>query len=65
MSEEVAQSSMRVCGAHAYVKDRALERIFRDMIGGNVMALKTEQMAQSLGKGALGMPISFSGPAGS
>lgn len=65
MSEEVAQVAMRVCGAHAYVKDRALERIFRDMIGGNVMALKTEQMAQSLGKGALGMPISFSGPAGS
>ncbi|TSD40307.1 acyl-CoA dehydrogenase [Rhodococcus sp. KBS0724] len=65
MSEEVAQASMRVCGAHAYVKGRALERIFRDIVGGNVMALKTEQMAQSLGKGALGMEISFSGPAGS
>jgi alkylation response protein AidB-like acyl-CoA dehydrogenase len=65
MSEEVAQTSMRVCGAHAFVKGCALERIFRDMVGSNVMALKTEQMAQSLGKGALGMPIAFSGPAGS
>jgi len=64
MSEEVSQGAMRVCGAHAYVRSRPLERIFRDMVGGNVMAWKTDELQLSLGQGALGMPISFVGPAG-
>jgi alkylation response protein AidB-like acyl-CoA dehydrogenase len=64
MGEEVAQGAMRVCGAHAYVRNRPLERIFRDMVGGNVMAWKTDELMQSLGMGALGMPITFVGPAG-
>jgi alkylation response protein AidB-like acyl-CoA dehydrogenase len=64
MSEELAQGSMKVCGAHAYVKSKPLERIFRDMIGGNVMAWKTDELQISLGQGALGMPITFVGPAG-
>jgi alkylation response protein AidB-like acyl-CoA dehydrogenase len=65
MTEEVAMGSMRVCGAHAYVTARPLERIFRDLIGGAVMAWKTDQLQQSLGLGALGRPILFTGPAGS
>ncbi|MCC7364971.1 MAG: acyl-CoA/acyl-ACP dehydrogenase [Dehalococcoidia bacterium] len=64
MSEEVSQGAMKVCGAHAYVKARELERIFRDMVGGNVMAWKTDELLLSLGQGALGMPITFVGPAG-
>lgn len=64
MSEEVSAGAMRVCGAHAYVRGRNLERIFRDMVGGNVMAWKTDQLKLTLGQGALGMPITFAGPAG-
>lgn len=64
MSEEVAQGAMKVCGAHAYVRTRPLERIVRDLIGGNVMAWKTDQLAMMLGQGALGMPITIAGPAG-
>jgi alkylation response protein AidB-like acyl-CoA dehydrogenase len=64
MSEEVSQGAMRVCGAHAYVRNRPLERIFRDMVGGNVMAWKTDELQQTLGIGALGNPITFVGPAG-
>lgn len=64
MSEEVAQGTMRVCGAHAYVKGHPLERIFRDMVGSNVMAWKTDQLQLLLGQGALGMPIGIAGPAG-
>jgi alkylation response protein AidB-like acyl-CoA dehydrogenase len=65
MSEEVAQGAMKVCGAHAYVKNRPLERIFRDLVGGNVMAWKTDELQHSLGLSALGQPITFVGPAGS
>ncbi len=65
MSEEIAQGAMKVCGAHAYVRARPLERIFRDMVGGNVMAWKTDELQITLGQGALGMPITFVGPAGS
>ena len=54
---------MRVCGAHAYVRSRPLERIFRDMVGGNVMAWKTDELRQTLGMGALGLPIRIGGPA--
>ncbi|MEO9255494.1 MAG: acyl-CoA dehydrogenase family protein [Tepidiformaceae bacterium] len=64
MSEELSQGSMKVCGAHAYVKSKPLERIFRDMVGGNVMAWKTDELQLALGQGALGMPITFVGPAG-
>ncbi len=65
MTEEVAMKCMRVCGAHGFLRNRPLERIFRDLMGCNVMAIRTEQLAQSLGKSALGMEISFSGPVGS
>lgn len=65
MSEEVAMGAMRTCGAHGYVSDRPLERIFRDLMGGVVMAWKTDQLQQTLGVGALGRPIRFTGPAGS
>jgi len=64
MSEEVSAGAMRVCGAHAYVKNRALERIYRDMVGGNVMAWKTDELMHSLGLSALGQRITFVGPAG-
>lgn len=64
MSEEVSAGAMKVCGAHAYVKAKPLERIYRDMVGGNVMAWKTDELLLSLGVGALGQPISFVGPAG-
>src|SRR6185312_14152721 len=64
MSEEVSQGAMKVCGAHAYVRAKPLERIFRDMVGGNVMAWKTDELRISLGQGALGMPVTFVGPAG-
>jgi alkylation response protein AidB-like acyl-CoA dehydrogenase len=63
MSEEVSAGAMRVCGAHAYTRNRSLERIFRDMVGSNVMAWKTDQLQQTLGQGALGMPIAIGGPA--
>ncbi len=65
MGEEIAVESMKVCGAHAYVKKRPMERMVRDLIGGNVMAWKTDQLAMTLGQGALGMPITITGPAGS
>jgi alkylation response protein AidB-like acyl-CoA dehydrogenase len=63
MCEEVSAGAMRVCGAHAYVRSRPLERIFRDMVGSNVMAWKTDQLRQTLGMAALGMPITVGGPA--
>lgn len=65
MTEEVAMGAMKVCGAHAYVRARPLERIFRDLIGGVVMGWKTDELVQTLGRGALGMPITIVGPAGS
>jgi alkylation response protein AidB-like acyl-CoA dehydrogenase len=65
MGEEIALGSMKVCGAHAYVKKRPMERMVRDLIGGNVMAWKTDHLAMTLGQGALGMPITITGPAGS
>lgn len=60
MTEEVGMGAMQLCGAHAYVRQRPLERIFRDMMGGVVMAMKTPQMAQALGRGALGLPMNLS-----
>ena len=65
MSEEVAMGAMKVCGAHGYVTAQSLERTFRDLLGGIVMAWKTDQLQQTLGLGALGREITFTGPAGS
>lgn len=65
MSEEVAMGSMKVCGAHGYVTAQRLERVFRDLLGGVVMAWKTDQLQQTLGVGALGREVAFTGPAGS
>ncbi|MFI5316946.1 MAG: acyl-CoA dehydrogenase family protein [Myxococcota bacterium] len=64
MSEEVAGDAMRTCGAHAYVTGSRLERIYRDMIGGNVMAWKTDQLVHMLGLASLGREITLAGPAG-
>lgn len=65
MAEEVSMGAMKVCGAHGFVTAQPLERIFRDLIGGIVMAWKTDQLQQTLGIGALGRAIQFTGPAGS
>ncbi len=64
MSEEVAADAMRTCGAHAYVTGSRLERIYRDMVGGNVMAWKTDQLVHMLGLSSLGREITLAGPAG-
>jgi alkylation response protein AidB-like acyl-CoA dehydrogenase len=64
MSEEVASDAMRTCGAHAYVTGSRLERIYRDMVGGNVMAWKTDQLVHMLGLASLGREITLAGPAG-
>lgn len=64
MAEEVAMGAMKVCGAHGYVTAQPLERIFRDLVGGIVMAWKTDQLQQTLGMGAVGRDIQFTGPAG-
>lgn len=64
MAEEVSMGAMKTCGAHGLVTERPLERIFRDLIGGVVMAWKTDQLQQTLGVGALGRPIRFTGPGG-
>lgn len=64
MSEEVAMGAMKVCGAHAYVRSRPLERIYRDLTGCIVMAWKTDQLAHQIGLGALGMPMLVGGPVG-
>jgi alkylation response protein AidB-like acyl-CoA dehydrogenase len=64
MSEEVSMGAMKVCGAHGFVTSQPLERIFRDSVGGIVMAWKTDQLQHTLGVGALGRPITFTGPAG-
>jgi alkylation response protein AidB-like acyl-CoA dehydrogenase len=65
MTEEVSMRAMKVCGAHGYVTGQRLERIFRDLVGGVVMAWKTDQLQQTLGVGALGREVVFTGPAGS
>ena len=64
MSEEVADGAIRTCGAHAYVSGSRLERIYRDMVGSNVMAWKTDQLQHMLGLAALGRDITLAGPAG-
>ena len=64
MAEEVAQISIKTTGAHAYVKGHPLERLYRDLTGGIVMAWKTDELQHSLGLAALGQEISIVGPAG-
>ncbi len=64
MAEEVAQISIKTSGAHAYVKGQPLERLYRDLIGGIVMAWKTDELQHSLGLAALGQEITIVGPAG-
>ncbi len=64
MSEEVAQISIKTTGAHAYVKGQSLERLYRDLTGGIVMAWKTDELQHSLGLAALGEEITIVGPAG-
>ncbi len=64
MAEEVAQISIKTTGAHAYVKGRVLERLYRDLTGGIVMAWKTDELQHSLGLAALGEEITIVGPAG-
>ena len=64
MAEEVAQTSIKTTGAHAYVKGQPLERLYRDLTGGIVMAWKTDELQHSLGLAALGEEIAIVGPAG-
>jgi len=64
MAEEVAQISIKTTGAHAYVKGQPLERLYRDLTGGIVMAWKTDELQHSLGRAALGEEITIVGPAG-
>lgn len=64
MAEEVAQISIKTTGAHAFVKGHPLERLYRDLTGGIVMAWKTDELQHSLGLAALGEEISIVGPAG-
>ena len=64
MSEELAQRSIALCGAHAYVRGAPLERLYRDLTGAIVMAWKTDELRLSLGRAALGEEITIVGPAG-
>jgi alkylation response protein AidB-like acyl-CoA dehydrogenase len=64
MAEEIAQISIKTTGAHAYVKGHPLERLYRDLTGGIVMAWKTDELQHSLGLAALGEEITIVGPAG-
>ena len=64
VTEEVAQTSIKTTGAHAYVKGHPLERLYRDLTGGIVMAWKTDELQHSLGLAALGEEITIVGPAG-
>ena len=62
MCEEVAMLAMKVCGAHAYVRNRPMERIYRDLTGCVVMAWKTGLLAQQIGLATLGRPFLIGGP---
>ncbi len=63
-AEEVAMLAIKTTGAHAYVKGQPLERLYRDLTGGIVMAWKTDELQHSLGLAALGEEITIVGPAG-
>ena len=64
MAEEVAQGAISVAGAHGYVRGSDIDRLYRDLTGGIVMAWKTEELRHSLGLSALGQEITIVGPAG-
>ena len=64
MAEEIALTSIKTTGAHAYVKGHILERLYRDLTGGIVMAWKTDELQHNLGLAALGEDIQIAGPAG-
>ena len=64
MAEEVAQGAISLAGAHGYVRGSAIDRLYRDLTGGIVMAWKTEELRHSLGLSALGQEITIVGPAG-
>ena len=64
MAEEVAHTSIKTTGAHAYVRGHVLERLYRDLVGGVVMAWKTDELLHSLGLASLGEEITIVGPAG-
>ena len=64
MAEEVAQGAISVAGAHGYVRGSEIDRLYRDLTGGIVMAWKTEELRHSLGLSALGQEITIVGPAG-
>ena len=64
MAEEVAQGAISVAGAHGYVRGAEIDRLYRDLTGGIVMAWKTEELRHSLGLSALGQEITIVGPAG-
>jgi len=53
MGERVVMAALKVCGAHAYVRDKPLERVVRDSLAGLVMKEKNDQLAQQLGALAL------------
>ena len=54
MAEEVAQGAISVAGAHGYVRGSEIDRLYRDLTGGIVMAWKTDELRHSLGLSALG-----------
>ena len=64
MAEEVAQGAINVAGAHGYVRDSEIDRLYRDLTGSIVMAWKTDELRHSLGLSALGQEITIVGPAG-
>lgn len=64
MAEEVAQGAISVAGAHGYVRGSEIDRLYRDLTGGIVMAWKTDELRHSLGLSALGQEITIVGPAG-
>ena len=49
-----AQGAINVAGAHGYVRGSEIDRLYRDLTGGIVMAWKTDELRHSLGLSALG-----------
>ena len=64
MAEEVAQGAISVAAAHGYVRGSEIDRLYRDLTGGIVMAWKTDELRHSLGLSALGQEITIAGSAG-
>lgn len=49
MIENLFIDALKVCGAHAYVGIRPLERLFRDALAGVAMKAKSDQILQNIG----------------